>query len=177
MADPITCSSSPGLYMCPDAEPEETLATRATIGPPPDPATQRRLEQAAADARMQQLADGKGGMSTSRGTSAQGKVPMATTVDPTLRKQYEALVAARKHEKPIEFDPYSQAIPTLGLSAALGAAHGAIGVIKHVAEHALWDVVEHQGEEMLHEQKVHTRERNESRDCQPAPVPTMRIRG
>ncbi len=177
MADrSIDCSSSPTPYVCADPEPEPLLATPSTIGPPPDPATARRLEQALVEERMQKLADG--GMSTNRGTSAAGKVPLATTMQPRaeLRKQYEALVEARKHEKPIEHDPIGQALPTLPLSIAQGLAHGAYGVAKHVLEHALYDVVEHTIEHKLHEHEVQTRERNESRDVQPAPA-AVRIRG
>lgn len=175
MPGPITCNTSPAPLPCVDSEPEEALATPTTIGPPPDPATARRLEQAAADARMQQLADG--GLSTRRAASAPGKLPAMTTVQPGLRKEYEAMVAARSHEKPVEHDAVGQALPTLGLSIWQGAAHGAYGILKHVVEHVVLDAAAHHVEEKLHEHEAHERLEKESRDVQPAPRPTFGIRG
>ena len=177
MPGPITCNTYPAPFPCVDSEPEEALSTPTTIGPPPDAATARRLEQAAADARMQQFADG--GMSTRRGASAPGKLPLMTTMQPRaeLRKEYDALVAARSHEKPLEHDPLGQALPTFPLAVVGAVAHGGYAVLEHVVEHVVFELGLHHVEEKLHEHEVEKRIEKESRDVQPAPRPTHGIRG
>lgn len=173
----ITCTTSPVPTPCLDPEPSEPLATPALIGPP-DPAAARRREQAEAEARLALLAD-EGGMSHAEATSREGAVPTATTIYPRdkLLKEWIAAKEQTKHEKPVEHDPIGQALPTLPLTIGMGVAHGAAGILKHVAEHVGVDAVLHGVEHWRHERAVEKREHEESRDVQPAPRPHVGIRG
>lgn len=176
MPGPITCTSSPTPFVCADPEPTST----PTAGPPPDPSAARRAAQADADERMASFV-GDGGMSDTRGAAREGQVPLATTTRSLTQakadwEEHKKGIAGR--DKPVQFDPFTQAVVSAGVGSVVGAITTSLATVAeefltHTLAHAAYDVAEHQLHELGHENTERTRERaNGPARSTPKPRPT-----